>query len=101
MGIIILIIIYTLFIYGIRIVNKKNISVKFVSIAIFFLIIQLFSVLDDPNIHYEGLDISKFFHRFYFYIAFVFYYIGYFIWSVIALLIIYIPIINNRKNKTN
>lgn len=98
MGIFIFLILLGLFIYGVVISNRENLSSVPPAIALFLMLFQLLSVLGDIDLTYYGLGIDEFNSNIAFYIAFIFYYIGYFIWSIIALLLVYIPIIFN-KNK--
>lgn len=98
MGIFIFLILLGLFIYGVIISNRKNLSSVPPTIALFLMLFQLLSILGDIDLTYYGLGIDEFNSNTAFYIAFIFYYIGYFIWSIIALLLVYIPIIFN-KNK--
>ena len=98
MGIFIFLILLGIFIYGVIVSNRKKLSSVPSTIALFLMIFQLLSVLGDINLTYCGLPAEEFSSNIAFYLAFIFYYIGYFIWSIIALLLVYIPIILN-KNK--
>lgn len=97
MGIIIFIILFALFIYGIILINKKDLSIIPSIVAMFLMMFQLFSILGNPSLSYEGLSVDEFSSETAFYIAFALYYIGYFIWSIIALLLVYIPIIFSKS----
>jgi len=97
MGIFIFLILLGLFIYGVMVSNRKKLSSIPSTIALFLMLFQLLSVLGNINLSYYGLSIDEFTSNIAFYIAFIFYYIGYFIWSIIALLLVYIPIMFNRN----
>ena len=99
MGIIIFLIILALFVYGVILSNRKKISAIPSTIALFLLLFQFLNILGNIDLSYYGLSINEFTSDIAFYIAFILYYIGYFIWSIVALLLVYIPIIISNKNK--
>ena len=66
------------------------------------MLLQFLSVLDNINIPYTGYPKESYNFEFMYYIGIVFFYIGYFIWSLIALALVYIPIfIKNKKEQNN
>ena len=104
MGLIIYLIVVLLCIYGTHLGHKKDISYNYIdTIVIILLVVQLLSILGDINIPYSGYPLEFFSSEFAYYIAVSFFYIGYFFLSIVALLLIYIPIFihSNKKTQNN
>ena len=97
MGLLIYFVFLGIFAYGFKLADKNKVSNVFVGIAFVLMIFEFMAVLGDINIQYKGYPIEHFSTKVMYYIAVLFYYIGYLIWSIIALLLVYIPILVNKK----
>lgn len=96
MGIFIYIIFLILFIYGAYLSNKKDISSVFYIIGMVLMALQLLSFLGGVNVPYTGYTKEYFSSTFMYYIAFIAFYCGVFMWAIIALLLVYIPLLINH-----
>ena len=99
MGLLIYFLFVILFIYGYYLSYKNKVSNVFVGIAFVLMIFEFIAVLGESS--YTGYPIEHFSVKGMYYIGVLFYYIGYFIWSIIALLLVYIPILVNKKKFKN
>ena len=89
MGIFIYICFVLLYGYGVYLTNKKNYSETCSVLGLLFMIFQLLIVLPNMDVPYQGYPLEEYSNVFLYYVGVLFYYIGYFLWSIIAIILVY------------